>query len=74
MGKRATRKSPKRSKPSSVLGSLLLELVAIAGFFCLMSAANANREANAVEQPSGYGSVLQGYVSDQWVRFGPLRR
>lgn len=81
MRKKATRRRRHRavsgSAKPSLLGSLLLELVAIAGFITLMTSASANRNAlvesqakSDIETTANYQSMIRGYFSDQIQRHG----
>lgn len=73
--KRKRRKS-KRKKKSSIVGNIMLEVLAVAAFLALLSASKdySNVESTQLaEQPvrtAEYSSMLQGYFSDQFKRHG----
>lgn len=74
--KKRRKRSVTGAKQPSLLGSLLLELVAIAGFIMLMSVASSGQEttgvdlADAQSRTRKYGSMIKGYLSDQIQRTG----
>ncbi|MEM9411706.1 MAG: hypothetical protein AAGA30_11365 [Planctomycetota bacterium] len=73
-----SRKSPKGTASSSVLGNIALEVIAIIGFLILFTGANHKNtlsdsfqnQPNSVDSSQEHGSLVSGFVSDQLQRFG----
>lgn len=77
-GNKSSKRNQRRRKAkSSVVGNIMMEVLAVAAFLALLSASkdysNVDSTKLADKQPlrtAEYSSMLQGYFSDQFQRHG----
>lgn len=75
---KSKRRKSKRKQKSSIVGNIMMEVLAIAAFLALLSASkdySSVESSQLAEQPvrtAEYSSMLQGYFSDQLQRHGVL--